>query len=113
MREGPPLVGIELVSGGVAFHRATCQADRAQSPTSTRTAALGGENGASTGAFTLFSDGQERDADVAFMESAEATTFRDDALGLRRLNRLFSNLAGAALSEQDTVKLIERIEKER
>lgn len=72
-----------------------------------------GENGASTGAFTLFSDGQESDADVAFMESTEATTFRDDALGLRRLNRLFRNLSAAALSEQDTLKLVERIEKEQ
>ncbi|WKX70060.1 helix-turn-helix transcriptional regulator [Streptomyces sp. XD-27] len=72
-----------------------------------------GENGASTGAFTLFSDGKENEGDVAFMESAEATTFRDDALALRRLNRLFRNLSAAALSEHDTLKLVERIEKEQ
>lgn len=72
-----------------------------------------GENAASTGAFTLFSSGKEADGDVAFMESAEATTFRDDALALRRLNRLFRNLSGAALSEQDAVELVERIEKDR
>ncbi|MBA0053953.1 XRE family transcriptional regulator [Streptomyces sp. AJS327] len=71
-----------------------------------------GENGASTGAFTLFSSGQGVDPDVVFMESAEATTFRDDALVLRRLNRLFGNLATTALSEHDTRKLVERIEKE-
>lgn len=72
-----------------------------------------GENGAGTGAFTLFSSGQENDADVAFMESAEATTIRDDVLALRRLIRLFRNLSSAALPEHETVKLVDRIEKER
>ncbi|MEU5609413.1 Scr1 family TA system antitoxin-like transcriptional regulator [Streptomyces sparsogenes] len=45
-------------------------------------------------------------------ESTEATTFRDDPLALRRLDRLFRNLSGAALTEDDTQKLIERLEKE-
>ncbi|MGO4748124.1 helix-turn-helix domain-containing protein [Streptomyces sp. 2MCAF27] len=71
-----------------------------------------GENGTATGAYTLFSDRDEDAADVAFIESAEATTFRDDPLALRRLDRLFRNLSGAALTEDDTHKLIERVEKE-
>jgi transcriptional regulator with XRE-family HTH domain len=72
-----------------------------------------GENGVSTGAFTLFAPGKEQDADVAFTETTEATTeFRDDALAVRRLRRLFSNLSAASLSEQASRELIERIEKE-
>ncbi|WP_063728999.1 helix-turn-helix domain-containing protein [Streptomyces sp. RTd22] len=72
-----------------------------------------GEKGASTGAFTLFATGKDTDADVAFTESAENTTsFRDDPLALRRLNRLFTNLSAAALSEHDSRELLERIEKE-
>jgi transcriptional regulator with XRE-family HTH domain len=71
-----------------------------------------GENGASTGAFTLFGIGNDTDADVAFMESVEGTSFRDDALTLRRLNRLFRNLTEAALTEEGSLELVERIEKE-
>lgn len=72
-----------------------------------------GENGASTGAFTLFATGQETFAEVAFTESAEAVTdFRDDPLPVRRLTRLLDNLCTAALSEQDSRELVERIEKE-
>lgn len=72
-----------------------------------------GEKGASTGAFTLFGIGKDRDTDVLFTESADNTTnFRDDPLALRRMNRLFRNLSAAALSEQDSVELVERIEKE-
>ncbi|MFI1796570.1 helix-turn-helix domain-containing protein [Streptomyces sp. NPDC020379] len=73
-----------------------------------------GENGVTTGAFTLFTAGKETDDDdVAFVESAEATTgFRDDALAVKRLSRLFRNLSSSALSEQDSRELIERIEKE-
>lgn len=71
-----------------------------------------GENGASTGAFILFATGTEV-ADVAFTESADATTgLRDEALTVRRLNRLFKNLSDTALSEQDSRELVERIEKE-
>jgi transcriptional regulator with XRE-family HTH domain len=70
-----------------------------------------GENGASTGAFTLFSTEEDTDADVAFMESAEATSFRDDPLTLKRLNRLFRNLSSVALSEHDSFELIEHIEE--
>ncbi|MFI2616662.1 helix-turn-helix domain-containing protein [Streptomyces sp. NPDC018584] len=73
---------------------------------------VAGENGASTGAFTLFGTGKETDADVAFMESAEATTFRDDPLTMKRLNRLYRSLSTAAASPQDSLELIENIEKE-
>lgn len=71
-----------------------------------------GENGASPGAFTLFGVGNDTEADVAFMESVEGTSFRDDALTLRRLNRLHRNLSGAALPPADSLELVERIEKE-
>lgn len=72
-----------------------------------------GENGASTGAFTLFATTSENDTDVAFVESAEATTsFRDDPLAVRRLSRLFRNLSEAALSAEDSVALIQRIKRE-
>jgi transcriptional regulator with XRE-family HTH domain len=73
---------------------------------------MAGENGASTGAFTLFGTGSGSDPDVAFMESAEATSFRDDPLTLKRLNRLYRSLSSAALSQQDSLTLVERIEKE-
>ncbi|MFR9726044.1 helix-turn-helix domain-containing protein [Streptomyces sp. MS19] len=69
-------------------------------------------NGGATGAFTLFGAGGGKDADVAFMESVERTTFRDDAITLRRLNRLHKNLAEAALSKEGSLELVERIEKE-
>jgi hypothetical protein len=71
-----------------------------------------GENGASPGAFVLFGVGNDTDADVAFMESVGGTTFNDDALTLRRLNRLHRNLAGAALSQEDSLELVERIKRE-
>lgn len=71
-----------------------------------------GENGASPGPFTLFGVGNDTDADVAFMESVAGTTFNDDALTLRRLNRLHRNLAEAALSQEDSLELVERIERD-
>jgi transcriptional regulator with XRE-family HTH domain len=72
-----------------------------------------GENGANTGAFTLFGPGKGQDAEVAFSEAAEATAeFRDDEIAVRRLSRLFKNLSDAALPEQDSLELIKRIEKE-
>lgn len=73
---------------------------------------VAGEDGASTGAFTLFGTGKETDPDVAFMESAEATTFRDDPLTLKRLNRLYRSLSTAALTPQNSLELVENIEKE-
>jgi transcriptional regulator with XRE-family HTH domain len=72
-----------------------------------------GEKGVSTGAFTLFATGKDQNVDVAFTESAEATTgFRDEPLAVRRLARLFGNLSTAALSEQDSLELVERIKRE-
>ncbi|WP_411146426.1 helix-turn-helix domain-containing protein [Streptomyces sp. x-80] len=72
-----------------------------------------GEKAASTGAFTLFGIGQDSATDVAFTESADNTTnFRDDPLALRRMSRLFQSLSAAALSEEDSAELVERIEKE-
>jgi transcriptional regulator with XRE-family HTH domain len=72
-----------------------------------------GANGASTGAFTVFSPGEDPGTDVAFLESAEAATiFRDDPFTLRRLKRLLHNLSGAALSAEDTVKFLEQVEKD-
>lgn len=71
-----------------------------------------GEHGASPGAFILFGVGNDTDADVAFMESVEGTSFRDDALTLRRLNRLHRNLSEAALPPDGSLEQVERIEKE-
>ncbi|MEV8393040.1 MULTISPECIES: helix-turn-helix domain-containing protein [unclassified Streptomyces] len=74
-----------------------------------------GEKGLSTGEFILFTSGIGRDSevDVAFADSAENTTsYRDDPLALKRLSRLFINLSRAALSEDDSRKLVEDIEKE-
>lgn len=71
-----------------------------------------GESGASPGAFTLFGMGNESQADVALIESVEGTNLRDDALTMRRLNRLFRNLANAALGGAATLELVESIEKE-
>ncbi|WP_326595264.1 helix-turn-helix domain-containing protein [Streptomyces sp. NBC_01803] len=72
-----------------------------------------GEKGASTGAFILFSSATDAAPDVAFTESAENTTsLRDEPIALRRLNRMFNNLSAAALSTEDSVELLRRIEKE-
>ncbi|RMI42860.1 helix-turn-helix domain-containing protein [Streptomyces triticirhizae] len=72
-----------------------------------------GERGASTGAFTLFASEKDDDPDVAFTESAETImSLREDLMTMRRLNRLFRNLAAAALSPQDSLELVQRIESE-
>jgi transcriptional regulator with XRE-family HTH domain len=71
-----------------------------------------GENGMTPGAFTLFGTGSDGEADVAFTESAEGTSFRDDPLTLRRLRRLFRSLSESALRSDEGLELIERIEKE-
>ena len=65
-----------------------------------------GEAGTCRGAFTLFSTGQDEQADVAFIESAEGITFKDDALTLRKLNRLYRNLSTASLTADDSTDLI-------
>ncbi|MFF8284623.1 helix-turn-helix domain-containing protein [Streptomyces albus] len=73
-----------------------------------------GEKAATTGAFTLFSSGKDADIDAAFTESADNTTnFRDDRLALRQLSRLFRNLSSAALTQEASIELVDRIEKER
>ncbi|ONK14252.1 helix-turn-helix transcriptional regulator [Streptomyces sp. MP131-18] len=72
-----------------------------------------GEKGASTGAFSLFATERDGDPDVAFTESAEATTsLRDEPLAMRRLSRLFRNLSAAALDEHATLELVQRLESE-
>lgn len=71
-----------------------------------------GAEGASTGAFTLFGTEKDSPPDAAFVESAEAVSFRDDPLTLRRLNRLFANLSQVALTEEDSYELVKRIEGE-
>ncbi|NJQ08212.1 helix-turn-helix domain-containing protein [Streptomyces lonarensis] len=72
-----------------------------------------GARGASTGAFTLFSTDRDRSGDVAFTESAEATTvLRDDPLAVRRLGRLYENLSAVALSVEDSVAMVHRVRKE-
>ncbi|RCG17912.1 XRE family transcriptional regulator [Sphaerisporangium album] len=71
-----------------------------------------GENGTYTGAFTIFSFPDEADSDVGFAESVAGSTFMDDPRDLRRLNRLFANLSRAALSAEDSLKLIEDAKKE-
>ncbi|WP_030894229.1 helix-turn-helix domain-containing protein [Streptomyces sp. NRRL F-5053] len=73
-----------------------------------------GEKGTTTGAFTLFSSGKDTDADAGFTESADNTTnFRDDAVALRQMSRLFRNLSSAALPEEASIELVDRIAKER
>jgi transcriptional regulator with XRE-family HTH domain len=72
-----------------------------------------GEEAAITGAFTLFGNGRDGEVDVAFTESANNTTsFHEDPLTLRRMGRLFRNLSVAALTEEDSVKLVEHIAKD-
>ncbi|GAB3105836.1 helix-turn-helix transcriptional regulator [Streptomyces calidiresistens] len=72
-----------------------------------------GARGAGTGAFILFGTDGGTDDEVAFTESADArTAFQDDALTLRRLNRLFGNLSTVALSVGDTTELIARVKEE-
>ncbi|MER5985759.1 helix-turn-helix transcriptional regulator [Streptomyces sp. NPDC001787] len=71
-----------------------------------------GESGIVTGAFTTFrSDGQEGPT-AAFAESVAGTVYIDDALGLRRLDRLSTNLSATALSVEESIALIAKIERE-
>ncbi|WP_129843063.1 helix-turn-helix transcriptional regulator [Streptomyces sp. RFCAC02] len=71
-----------------------------------------GETGAACGAFILFGMGDGTDSDVAFMETAGGNRFRDDALTVRRLNRLHRNLRSAALTQEESLERIEQVEKE-
>ncbi|MFJ2111826.1 helix-turn-helix domain-containing protein [Streptomyces sp. NPDC087850] len=72
-----------------------------------------GEKAVSAGAFTLFGSDGDGEADVGFTDSAESFLgYRDDPLTLKRLSRLFGNLSGTALSENDSRQLVQDIEKE-
>ncbi|WP_265736654.1 helix-turn-helix domain-containing protein [Wenjunlia vitaminophila] len=122
LREEPPLeIRAVITEAALRFHVGGPAVMRDQLRALTKAAAAphaslrvipcsAGEKGIATGAFTLFGIGN--DADVAFVESAEVTTFRDEPLTLRRLNRLFKNLSEAALPEQDSLDLVKRIERE-
>lgn len=68
----------------------------------------GGADGTQTGAFTIIQLGHG-DPDVAYTESVTGILFEDDARNLRRLNRLYRSLASAALSPDDSLRLITRI----
>ena len=62
---------------------------------------------------TIFASGENLADTAAFAESADNTAvFRDDALILKRLGRLFRNRSGAALSAQDSGELAQRVEEE-
>jgi transcriptional regulator with XRE-family HTH domain len=72
-----------------------------------------GERGASSGAYSLLTTEGNGDPDVAFTESAEGTgVLRDEPLALRQLIRLYRNLSAAALSKEDSLELVESVEKE-
>ncbi|WP_052849522.1 helix-turn-helix domain-containing protein [Streptomyces avicenniae] len=72
-----------------------------------------GERAVSTGAFSLFATDKDGEPDVAFTESAEATTtLRDDPRVTRRLSRVFKRLSDAALPLHATLELLQRIESE-
>lgn len=72
-----------------------------------------GENGIVNAGYTLFGSGKEDSvAEVSFTEAPDVAGFRDDALTLRRLERLFRNLSKSALSADSSLELVERIEKE-
>ncbi|MFE2936576.1 DUF5753 domain-containing protein [Streptomyces sp. NPDC059278] len=71
-----------------------------------------GESGIVTGGYTTFrTDGQEGPT-AAFAEAVTGTTYIDDALGLRRLDRLSTYLSTAALSGEESTALIAQIEKD-
>jgi hypothetical protein len=71
-----------------------------------------GENAIINAGYMLFGNGKGIDADVSFTEAADVHSFKDDPLTVRRLQRLFRNLSGSALSAEDSLGLIERIERE-
>lgn len=71
-----------------------------------------GESGIVTGGYTLFwRDGQDEPTD-AFAEAVAGNVYIDDALGLRRLSRLYRYLSEAALPAEESVDLIDRTQKE-
>ncbi|MGW3073884.1 helix-turn-helix domain-containing protein [Kitasatospora sp. NPDC001132] len=70
-----------------------------------------GEEGTLTGAFSTFTNEGQKAPEVAFAEHVTGSVFVDDALGLRRLHRLSSYLADAALSVDESLELIEQTER--
>ncbi|EST23096.1 hypothetical protein N566_26120 [Streptomycetaceae bacterium MP113-05] len=71
-----------------------------------------GADGTLSGSFSVFSFPGDGDYDVAFTESVGSTLLTDDARDVRRVSRLFHNLASVALPEGDSIDLLERVEKE-
>ncbi|ORT58146.1 helix-turn-helix transcriptional regulator [Streptomyces sp. CB03238] len=71
-----------------------------------------GADGTQTGAFTIFRFPNPDVPDVAFGESVAGSVLMDDPRDLRRLHRLFSTLADAALPPDKTRDLIARIKED-
>ncbi|MEU8132168.1 helix-turn-helix domain-containing protein [Streptodolium elevatio] len=70
-----------------------------------------GENGTQAGAFNILQ--LPGDApDVAFAESVAGNVMLDAPLDVRRLNRLFRNLADVALDPEESRALIQRVERD-
>ncbi|MFJ1931607.1 helix-turn-helix domain-containing protein [Kitasatospora sp. NPDC088160] len=70
-----------------------------------------GEEGTLTGAFNTFTNEGQKAPEAAFVEAVTGSVFIDDALGLRRLHRLSTYLADAALSVDLSLELIEQTER--
>jgi transcriptional regulator with XRE-family HTH domain len=68
----------------------------------------GGADGTQAGAFSIIQLGNG-DPDVAFVESVTGSLLVEDPRHLRRLNRLYRSLAGAALPPDESLRLINRI----
>ncbi|MYW06406.1 helix-turn-helix transcriptional regulator [Streptomyces sp. SID3343] len=71
----------------------------------------GGENGTQNGSFNIFKFADGLD-DVAFAESVAGSVLLDQPMDLRRVNRLFTNLAAKALSPEESRDLITNVERE-
>ncbi|MEV6678629.1 helix-turn-helix transcriptional regulator [Streptomyces erythrochromogenes] len=71
-----------------------------------------GESGLVTGGYTLFRNDGQDEPTGAFAESVAGNVYIDDALGLRRLSRLYRYLSEAALSAKESIDLIDRTQKE-
>ncbi len=70
-----------------------------------------GADGTQPGAFSIFDFAGQDTPAAAFAETVTGNVFIEDALGLRRLNRLADYLVGAALSAEQSVELIEQTER--
>jgi transcriptional regulator with XRE-family HTH domain len=124
LREETPLVAEYVVTeAALRFQIGGAQTMRAQLHQLHETAArpnvsfrvlpfAAGENGIINAGYTLFGSDRDTDAEVSFTEAADGVSFRDDPLTVRRLQRLLRNLSKSALSPEDSLALVERIEKE-